>query len=421
MEIKRIFGVFLQKVKGREEERIRFRIVWEGKRLQVNTGHSIPPRKWDSSTGRVKKNGSNAKRESSLAINKTIQLFFDTADSLFKRYEVEGVSPTAERLSEDFSEALGRSKAKAEGTHGFSVWEAYTRFIVEESAKKSWSDATLAKHRSLQRLLHDYCGELAVSSFDAAQMRGYTDFMLERGMKNTSIKRNLSFVGTFLRFCDEKEYLHTDWSTYSPELKTVHRAQVVFLTLDEVRKVYAFEFPSTAQYLARARDILCFQCFTGLRFSDVAKLRKTDVRGDAITVVTKKTDTAITIELNDYSRAILAKYQDVALPDGLALPVVSNQRENEYVKAVCALAGIDEPTTKVFFVGGRRLEETKPKYELVGTHTGRRSFICNALSMGISAETVMKWTGHTDYKALQPYVDVSNEAKRKNMALFNIK
>ena len=53
----------------------------------------------------------------------------------------------------------------------------------------------------------------------------------------------------------------------------------------------------------------------------------------------------------------------------------------------------------------------QPKYELIGTHTGRRTFICNALSLGIPAQVVMKWTGHSDYKAMKPYIDIADHSQ----------
>ena len=49
-----------------------------------------------------------------------------------------------------------------------------------------------------------------------------------------------------------------------------------------------------------------------------------------------------------------------------------------------------------------RLSPLRPKWELVGTHSGRRTFIVNALSLGITPNVVMKWTGHSDYKAMKP-------------------
>lgn len=60
-----------------------------------------------------------------------------------------------------------------------------------------------------------------------------------------------------------------------------------------------------------------------------------------------------------------------------------------------------------------------PKYALLGTHAGRRTFICNALALGISPQVVMKWTGHSGYKAMKPYIDIADDIKASAMSKFN--
>ena len=134
-----------------------------------------------------------------------------------------------------------------------------------------------------------------------------------------------------------------------------------------------------------------------------------------VKVVTAKTGDTIKIDLNKYSRAILERYADEKSP----LPIISNQKMNQYVKEVCYIAGIDSPVTIVYYKGAERIEEVHPKYELIGTHTGRRTFICNALTMGIPASTVMEWTGHSDYKAMKPYVKIADKEKAKAMRAFD--
>lgn len=54
-----------------------------------------------------------------------------------------------------------------------------------------------------------------------------------------------------------------------------------------------------------------------------------------------------------------------------------------------------------------------------GTHAGRRTFISNALSLGIPPQVVMKWTGHDDYKSMKPYIDIADETKINAMEKFN--
>lgn len=66
-----------------------------------------------------------------------------------------------------------------------------------------------------------------------------------------------------------------------------------------------------------------------------------------------------------------------------------------------------------------RLSSLQPKWELAGTHSGRRTFIVNALSLGITPNIVMKWTGHSDYKAMKPYIDIVDSIKASEMSKMN--
>ena len=92
---------------------------------------------------------------------------------------------------------------------------------------------------------------------------------------------------------------------------------------------------------------------------------------------------------------------------------------NERMKELFKAAGFTERLTDVSFSGGERIEETYEKWEKIGTHVGRKSFICNALALGVPVNIVMKWTGHSDYKAMKPYIDVADTIKAKYMKKFN--
>lgn len=92
---------------------------------------------------------------------------------------------------------------------------------------------------------------------------------------------------------------------------------------------------------------------------------------------------------------------------------------NEFLKELGELAEINEPIREVYYKGNLRIDETTPKYALLGTHAGRRTFICNALSLGIPTQVVMKWTRHSDYKAMKPYIDIADDIRANAMDKFN--
>ena len=115
------------------------------------------------------------------------------------------------------------------------------------------------------------------------------------------------------------------------------------------------------------------------------------------------------------------KYANVTYPQNKALPVISNAKMNDHLKDMGEVCGLNTPIAITYYKGAERFDEVYPKYELIGTHCGRRTFICCALAMGIAPQTVMKWTGHSDYKSMKPYIDIADTEKKKAMSLFNAK
>ena len=110
---------------------------------------------------------------------------------------------------------------------------------------------------------------------------------------------------------------------------------------------------------------------------------------------------------------------DEGYPGDRVFPEISNQVFNRYLHELCKTCGIDAPVHQTWYRGSERFDEVHPKWELVSSHAGRRTFICNALAMGISPTVVMQWTGHEDYAAMQPYIAVSQDTKAAAMSLFD--
>lgn len=238
-------------------------------------------------------------------------------------------------------------------------------------------------------------------------------------MKNSTINKQLGFLRWFLRWCYEKHYHanHT-FEYFKPKLKNATK-RVIFLTQDELGKVETLAIPEKYASLEAVRDVFLFSCYTGLRYSDVYNLTWDDIHDGKIEIVTVKTADRILIELNNKSQAILDKYADIRFSYKKVLPVLSNQKMNKKLHTLCKLAGIGEPVKTTHYEGNKRIDKVQPKYELVGTHCGRRTFICTALSKGIPPSVVMKWTGHSDYKAMKPYIDIADEVKSSYMKQFD--
>ena len=92
---------------------------------------------------------------------------------------------------------------------------------------------------------------------------------------------------------------------------------------------------------------------------------------------------------------------------------------NDYLKELGKLAEFNTPVRIVYFIGSERFEDVYPKHALLSTHCGRRTFIVNAMYLGIPAAVVMKWTGHVDYNAMKPYIAIVDKLKKQEMDKFN--
>lgn len=298
--------------------------------------------------------------------------------------------------------------------------EVFGEFIKECGTQNGWSDATYEKFAAVRKHLEKFDKELTFEALDEPKLTSYVNFLKDvEGLRNTSTMKQIAYLKWFLRWSFKKGYnQNMAYDSFKPKLKNTPK-KVIFLTWEELNRLKDYKIPPTKQYLERVRDVFLFCCFSGLRYSDVYNLKRSDIKPDHIEVTTVKTADSLIIELNNHSKAILDKYKGVHFEDHKALPVISNQKMNDYLKELGELAEINDPVRETYYKGNERIDTVTPKYALLGTHAGRRTFICNALALGIPAQVVMKWTGHSDYKAMKPYIDIADDIKANAMNKFN--
>ncbi|ALO48952.1 site-specific integrase [Hoylesella enoeca] len=400
---------------------IRMRVNFASKRIEFTTGYRIDAAKWDTDKQRVRNGCTNKLKQSASEINASLLGYYTEVQEIFKKFEVEEIMPTPEQIKEAFN-ALHKpiEEVKQRKSTPNAFYKAFDEFVRDCGRQNDWTDSTYEKFSAVKNHLMNFRTELTFDFFDEKGLNDYVTYLRDvKEMRNSTIGKQLSFLKWFLRWAFKKG-LHQNnaYDSYKPKLKSTQK-KIIFLTWEELNKLREFEIPAAKQALDRVRDVFLFQCFTGLRYSDVFNLRRSDIKGDHIEVTTVKTSDSLIIELNKHSKAILDKYKDVAFEDDKVLPVITNQKMNDYLKELAELAGIDEPVRQTYYRGNERIDEVTPKYALLGTHAGRRTFICNALALGIPPQVVMKWTGHSDYEAMKPYIDIADDIKANAMSKFN--
>ena len=409
---------------------IKFSAYVKGVRFVSTIGYSVSPTMWDKVSCEVKRGYFNSKKIPYNKINARIT----NLKNGFIAFENDldySDRPTKEHIKVKITEILGRKERVVETRPTFYI--RWNEFVIEESAAKAWAESTVRKFNTVKKHLENYSPNLRLTDITPDWISEYVQHMEKvLLMQDVSEKKELILLKWFFRWAVKKGYMHAKAFDYDAKTRDTKKP-VIFLSPEELIKLLEYKIPANgtevtlqkhdgeeytkvitnADVLEMARDLFCFCCFTGLRYSDMARLRKTDIRNGALHITTQKTDDSLVIELSKFSQAILDKYADN--PGLLALPVLYNKLLNECLKVLCELCGFNEPITIVRYNQGKRFDETSPKYKLMTSHAGRRTFICSALSACISPQLVMKWTGHSDYAAMKPYIDVTEKSKSEAM------
>jgi len=168
--------------------------------------------------------------------------------------------------------------------------------------------------------------------------------------------------------------------------------------------------------LARVRDVFCFMCWTGQRFSDIENIKHNDIvlndKGEKVwKLITQKNNTHVSVPITPYAEQILKKYKKHETP----IPVYTNQKLNEYLKELGKEVNFNSPVKMVKYYDGKKVEKTVPFYEVLTTHVGRKSYITNSLILGIPERVVREVSGHKDEKSFRRYVQLADAYKNNEI------
>ena len=385
----------------------------------------------------MKHGASNARKVPFNTINSSISALSSKFDTL----EANNAKLTKEQIKKQLAEVIGRQvkgeEAEESGSVGF--FKHFDEFILDGKINHKWALNTVKKWGTLRSHMTKFNKDITLDDFDKETLDAYVRFgATEINMLDVSVRKELSLLRWYLGWCVEKGYTTNQvFSKYRARLKDTKKP-VIFLEKDELLKLYEFKIPKNGtevtlhnmegeEYkkkvtekasLDKVRDLFCFCCLTSLRYSDLAQLQRTNIKDGYIQLTTIKTDDTVNIPVNEMAQAILDKYAAFDF-DGLALPVISNQKMNQYLKDICELCEFTSPVTVVQYIDGKRKDVCFPKWKLIATHAARRTFICTALAAGIAPQVIMKYTGHSDYKAMKPYIEVAERTKDDAMKTFS--
>ncbi|WP_292009433.1 site-specific integrase [Chryseobacterium sp.] len=375
---------------------IYLRITVSGKRTEISTGQTIKTSQWGIKSGKVASNTPNAKQLNSLLEGIRSKLF-ECYSTLFN----SGKEITCESLRNKY---LGVEEKKLTIIEVFKDHNLKMKELIgKEFSKGTWERyETSLRHTEAFMKWKFNITDIDICEINPGFIADYEFYL--RTVRNCSNNSAVKYIKNFqkiINICLSNEWLSKNpFVSHKSKIETV---DVRFLTELELKRIQSRKFVS--ERLRIVRDIFVFCCFTGLAYIDVKSLTKQKlVRGidGGLWLKIKRTKTKVeaSIPILFEAQEIIIRYEDhpKCINEDTVLPVLSNQKMNEYLKEIGALCDIDFDIT---------------------FHTARHTFATTVtLNNGVPLETVSKMLGHTNIRMTQHYAKIQDKKIGQDMLIL---
>lgn len=388
---------FLKEPKSKEKTLVYLFFSYNNKRLKYSTGEKILVKFWNSKDQRAKE---TKKFPEYPEFNQRLTNIVTTTNNAYRKILNDGKEPSNKLLKDELDAKLRFINKEEKPT----LLSFIDRFIEENKPLKS--DGTIKTYNQTKRFLNQYSDEKKQIDFQDINLEFYNSFlafMINKGYSQNSIGKYIQVLKTFLNAATDRG-INKNFEYRNSKFKRIsEQSESIYLTTDELDNIYNLNLERDKQ-LDKVRDLFIIGCYSGLRFSDFSQLKPENfIDENKIRIRTEKTDEIVIIPQHRYVRSIFKKYKN-QVP-----PALSNQKMNVYIKHIGKIAKITKPIETSITKGGKVVRETKPKYQLITTHTARRSFATNLYLADVPTITIMKITGHKTEQSFLKYIKISQE------------
>ena len=374
--------------------------------LKYYTTESILPQAWDIQKGEPLAPTAKNKRVNMVEykeLKAELERIEAVAKDTYRRLENDGVEITSEHLTLELDKIFkDKKEVKIEASKDLLC---FIDDYIEKSDKKI---VTKKQYKIVRNNISEYADlskkRPTFEDITLDYYLGFVDFLKHRGYSPNTIGARIKGLKLFMNEAYERG-LHSNLDFRLKRFsKPSEETKAIYLNENELKAIYDFDF-SNNKKLDRVRDLFLIGCYTGLRFSDLSLLTTKNINeeNNTINVKTQKTGKMVVIPIHAFIRQILLKYNN-DLPK-----MLSNQKFNDYIKEVVKKVSIDEAIPIQREKDNLSYVDKVPKYELITSHTARRSFATNAYLAGIPAISIMKITGHKTEAAFMKYIKISEE------------
>lgn len=301
MSIKYHAQFLLDKEKDSPTAKLRYRIKWNSNKniVSFSLGYRVEVDKWSKDTQRCKINTSHGvKKIPANIINRKIQDYELACESVFTKCEKENILPGTNDFREYFNQEIGKETKETKK----NFFDIFDEFVVEESKVNQWASRTYQKYVTMRTHLYNFDPYLSFEKISEDKLYDYLFYLQnELKHKNATTLKHIAQLKGYLKWAFAEGYLKNDsFKNFQPKYRNANK-KIIFLSNSELKMLKEYVIPDEKKYLERVKDVFLFQCYTGLRYSDVENLKRDDVKKSYIEITTLKTADSLIIELNNHN------------------------------------------------------------------------------------------------------------------------
>ena len=415
--------MFYLKDKSKQKSAIVAIIRFKGQRYKLPTGESVAIKAWNASKYRSR---SGLQYQDGYNINEKLDLIEANIKRALNDFNLRDVIPTQKELEAE----IQRKEVENE--------TSFSDFMQQEieTLRPAKAVSTIKKYITTLHKVTDYEKDRKVKlRFQDIDIHFYKDFKNWFYQEETHKTKNYfgSIIKNIKRFCNiayvnklhsADGYKHPDFKTEQEDADTVYLSEkelqkiyTTQITEEKIREItpgiYAQNLKRKIEAMERARSRFLIGAYTILRVSDYKRLTEVNVRDGFIRIKPIKRSKGrknrdVVIPMHPIVKEILSTGIDLT-------ETISEQKINKHIKDVCQIAGINGTEIIVRTEKGREVEHTFKKYELITTHTARRSAATNMLMAGMEASDIMMLGGWNSEKAFWRYIRMEPELNAQRL------
>lgn len=380
---------------------------YEKKRIRVSTHEKVHPNNWNE-----KEQMARRSEEGYEALNESLKKLSEDYLKSYRILKSIGATINSQAIFRQYDTVTNAVNKDGKTLTGFiKDFIENSKLRVEEGTTKSYktTQAVLVRYKQYKNCGLDF-NDITLN------FRDDFDSFLQRKLnytKNTAGK-HIKNVKVFMKEAHERGLHHNMEFTKKGFKVGKEDVDNIYLTEEELELICDLDL-SGDKKLDEIRSLFLVGSWTGLRFSDFTQIRKENISNDIITIKTKKTGELVSVPVHPIIKKIMEKYKG-KYASGLP-PAYANQVMNNGLKIIGEMAGLNETVYMSRTKGGKKVESTPKKFEVITTHTARRSFATNLYKSGMPSLSIMKITGHRSEKNFLRYINMTPRENAEKLKL----